>query len=45
VVGALYSGFLTFYNNFSETENYNKAYYAAIAALERSELVVKQHEP
>ena len=45
VVGAIYSNFLTFYWNFSETENYNKAYYASIAALERAELVVKQREP
>ena len=45
VVWTLYSNFLTFYDNFAETENYNKAYYAAIAALERAELVVKQHEP
>lgn len=45
VVGSLYSNFLTFYDNFAETENYNKAYYAAIAALERSELVVRQRDP
>lgn len=45
VVGSLYSNFLTFYSNFSETENYNKAYYASIAALERAELVVRQREP
>ena len=42
VVGSIYSGFLVFYNNFSEVENYNKAYYAAVWALERAELVVKQ---
>lgn len=45
VIGTLYSNFLTFYSNFAETENYNKAYYASIAALERAELVVRQREP
>ena len=45
VVGSIYSGFLVFYTNFWETENYNKAYYASIAALERAELVIKQREP
>lgn len=44
VVGSLYSWFLTFYQNFAETENYNKAYYAAIWALERAELVVRQRD-
>lgn len=42
VVSSIYSSFLVFYSNFSQTENYHKAYYAAIAALERAELVVKQ---
>lgn len=45
VIGSIYSNFLTFFSNFSETENYNKAYYASIAALERAELVVRQREP
>lgn len=45
VIGTLYSNFLTFYSNFAETENYNKAYYASIAALERAELVVRQRKP
>ena len=45
VVWSLYSNFLVFYENFSETDNYNKAYYASIAALERWELVVKQRDP
>lgn len=45
VVWSIYSNFLTFYSNFSETENYHKAYYAAISALERGELVVKQRSP
>lgn len=45
VVGSLYSNFMVFYKNFSETDSYNKAYYASIAALERWELVVKQREP
>ena len=42
VVSSIYSSFLVFYGNFSQTENYHKAYYAAIAALERAELAVKQ---
>lgn len=45
VVGSLYSNFLVFYQNFTETENYHKARYASIAALERAELVIKQREP
>lgn len=45
VVGSLYSNFLVFYRNFSETENYHKARYASIAATERAELVIKQREP
>ena len=45
VVGSLYSNFLVFYQNFTETENYHKARYAAIAATERAELVIKQREP
>lgn len=45
VVWSLYSNFLVFYENFAETDNYNKAYYASIAALERWELVVKQRDP
>ena len=45
VVGSLYSNFLVFYENFSETENYHKARYASVAAIERAELVIKQREP
>lgn len=45
VVGSLYSNFLVFYQNFTETENYHKARYAAIAATERAELAIKQREP
>lgn len=45
VVGSLYSNFLVFYQNFSETENYHKARYASVAAIERAELVIKQREP
>lgn len=45
VVWSLYSNFLVFYTNFSETENYNKAYYASISAIERAELVLRQHQP
>lgn len=45
VIGTIYSNFLVFYSNFAETENYHKAYYASIAALERAELVTKQRQP
>jgi len=45
VVWSLYSNFLVFYSNFSETENYNKAYYASISAIERAQLVLRQHQP
>ncbi len=45
VVGSIYSNFLVFYSNFSESTNYHKAYYAAISALERGELVTKQRQP
>ena len=45
VVWSLYSNFLVFYQNFSETENYHKARYASIAAIERAQLVIKQREP
>lgn len=45
VVGSLYSNFIVFYKSFAEVDNYNKAYYASIAALERWELVTKQREP
>lgn len=45
VVGSIYSSFLVFYDNFNESENYNKAYYAAISALERGELVIRQRAP
>jgi len=45
VVWSIYSNFLTFFSNFSESENYHKAYYASMAALERAELVIKQREP
>ena len=45
VVWSIYSNFLVFYSNFSESENYHKAYYASISALERWELVTKQRNP
>ena len=45
VVWSIYSNFLVFYSNFSESENYHKAYYSSIAALERAELVIKQRSP
>lgn len=45
VVWSIYSNFLVFYSNFSESENYHRAYYTAISALERWELVVKQRSP
>ena len=45
VISSIYSNFLVFYSNFSESENYHKAYYNSIAALERAELVTKQRAP
>ena len=45
VVWSIYSNFLVFYENFTETENYHKARYASLAAIERAELVIKQREP
>ena len=45
VVWSIYSNFIVFYSNFSESENYHKAYYTSISALERWELVVKQRLP
>lgn len=45
VIGVLSSGFLEFYNTFGEIENYHKAYYSSISALERAELVLKYRSP
>ena len=45
VVWSIYSNFMVFYSNFFESENYHKAYYASISALERWELVTKQRQP
>lgn len=45
VIWSIYSSFMVFYSNFSESENYHKAYYTSISALERWELVVKQRAP
>lgn len=45
VVWSIYSNFVVFYSNFFESENYHKAYYASISALERWELVTKQRAP
>lgn len=45
VIGSIYSNFIVFYTNFFESENYHKAYYASISALERWELVTKQRSP
>ena len=45
VVWSIYSNFLVFYENFTETENYHRAQYASTAAVERAELVIKQREP
>jgi hypothetical protein len=45
VVWSIYSNFMVFYSNFAESENYHRAYYNSIAALERAELVIKQREP
>ena len=45
VVWSIYSNFLVFYSSFNESENYHKAYYNSISALERAELVTKQRAP
>ena len=45
VIWSIYSNFVVFFSNFSESENYHKAYYASISALERWELVTKQRSP
>lgn len=45
VIWSIYSNFIVFYTNFFESENYHKAYYASISALERWELVTKQRSP
>ena len=45
VVSSIYWNISVFYSNFSESENYHKAYYASISALERWELVIKQRQP
>lgn len=45
VISSIYSNFAVFYSNFQESENYHKAYYAAISALERWELVTRQRSP
>ena len=45
VISSIYSNFVVFYSNFFESENYHKAYYASISALERWELVTKQRAP
>lgn len=45
VVWSIYSNFMVFYSNFAESENYHKAYYSSISALERAELVIKQRQP
>ena len=45
VVSSIYSNFTVFYSNFSESQNYHRAYYSSISALERAELVIKQREP
>ena len=45
LVGALYSSFLVFYGTFSDTVEYNKAYYAAVSSLERASLVLRYRSP
>jgi hypothetical protein len=45
VVWSIYSNFTVFYSNFAESENYHRAYYNSISALERAELVIKQRSP
>ena len=45
VIWSIYWSFNVFYSNFTESENYHRAYYSSISALERWELVVRQREP
>lgn len=45
VVSSIYSNFTVFYSNFAESQNYHRAYYSSISALERAELVIKQRQP
>ncbi|MDR0607681.1 MAG: hypothetical protein LBG52_05005 [Candidatus Peribacteria bacterium] len=45
LVGTLYSSFVVFYTNFGDTMEYNRAYYAAVSALERAELVLRYRKP
>lgn len=45
ILGALASWFFEFHENFGEIVDYNKAYYSAIAWLERAELVLKYRQP
>ncbi len=45
IVGALHSSFLAFSLNFSDTIEYNKAYYSAVSSLERAELVLRYRSP
>jgi len=45
MVGALYSSFLVFYGTFSDTVEYNRAYYAAVSSLERASLVLRYRSP
>lgn len=45
ILWALASWFFEFHENFWEIVDYNKAYYSAIAWLERAELVLKYRQP
>ena len=45
ILWALASWFFEFHENFGEIVDYNKAYYSAIAWLERAELVLKYRQP
>jgi len=45
IVWVLHSSFLAFSINFSDTIEYNKAYYSAVSSLERAELVLRYRQP
>ncbi|MDD2537262.1 MAG: hypothetical protein PHU61_02080 [Candidatus Absconditabacteria bacterium] len=45
LVGAIYSSFIAFYADFSDTVSYNKAYYGAVSGVERAQLVLRYRDP
>lgn len=45
LLGAMYSHFTAFMVNFRDIQQYNKAYYSALAGLERAQLVLRHRSP